>query len=111
MVTDEKNAGMQIYTSKPFVNRAMLRAVDQVFRSGIYTQGPKLAEFEKKFADFCNIKHALAVSNGTVAIELALMALDIKKGDEIIVPSFTTMPSVEPILYLEAKPVFVDVDE
>lgn len=100
-----------IYTSKPFVNKEMLDAVAEVMESGIFTAGKKIIEFEKKFAEFCNIKHAVAVSNGTVAIELVLKALGIKEGDEIIVPSFTTMPTVEPILYLNAKPVFVDIAE
>ncbi len=106
-----ENSKNPIYTSKPFITKDMLDTVSEVFDSGIFSQGEKVAEFEQKFAEFCHAKHAIAVSNGTVAIELILKALEIKEGDEIIVPSFTTMPTIEPILNLGAKPVFADIDE
>ncbi len=100
-----------IYTSKPFVNDEIKEAVLEVLDSGTFALGPKVKEFEEKFAEFCQIKYAVALSNGTIAIELALRALGIKEGDEIIVPSHTTMPTIEPILNLKAKPVFVDIEE
>ena len=104
------NSG-KIFTSKVFVNEEIKSSVNEVFDSGIFTMGGKTKEFEKKFSEYCGIKHAIAVNNGTVAIEIPLMALGIGGGDEIIVPSYTTMPTVEPILHLGAKPVFVDINE
>ena len=104
------NSG-KIFTSKVFVNEEIKNAVNQVFDSGVFTMGEKVKEFERKFSEYCGIKHAIAVANGTVAIEVILKSLGVKEGDEIIVPSHTTMPTVEPILHLKAKPVFVDVSE
>ncbi|MEK6842696.1 MAG: DegT/DnrJ/EryC1/StrS family aminotransferase, partial [Nanoarchaeota archaeon] len=101
----------KIFTSKVFVNDEMKKSVNDVFDSGIFSMGDKNKEFEKKFAEYCGAKHAIAVSNGTIAIEIVLCFLGITEGDEIIVPSHTTMPTVEPILNLNAKPVFVDVLE
>jgi len=100
-----------IYTSRPSLSDSTFSAIKSVLQSRIFTNGPKLKEFEEKFAKFCKTNNATAVSNGTVAIELALRALGIKSGDEIIVPSFTTMPTVEPILHLNAIPVFVDIND
>jgi len=108
-VQDKKSE--KIFTSKVFVNDDMKKAVDEVFDSGVFTSGPKTAEFEKKFAEYCGIKNAIAVSNGTVAIELVLKSLGIGKGDEVIVPSNTTMPTIEPILTVNATPVFADIFE
>src|SRR3989344_3736947 len=101
----------KIYTSKVFVNDEMKRAVNEVFESGIFSNGEKTREFEKSFSEHWGIKHAIAVNNGTVAIEIVLRCLEIKNGDEIIVPSHTTMPTIEPILHLGAKPVFIDIFE
>lgn len=89
----------------------MKDAVNEVFDSGVFTLGEKTKEFEKKFSEYCGTKHALAVSNGTVAIELVLRSLGIKDGDEVIVPSHTTMPTVEPVLAVGATPVFAEISE
>lgn len=105
------NEKEKIFTSKVTVTEKMKDAVNEVFDSGIFTSGEKTKEFETKFADYCGIKHAVAVNNGTLAIELVLRSLKIGKGDEIIVPSHTTMPTVEPILHMNATPVFVDIEE
>jgi perosamine synthetase len=72
------------------------------------SEGKFVAEFEKQFAEFCDAKHALACSNGTVAIHLALLAHDLKPGDEVIVPTFTYIASANAVMYCGAKPVFVD---
>lgn len=101
----------KIFTSKVTVTQEMRDAVNEVFDSGIFTSGPKVKEFEKKFSEYCGVKHAIAVNNGTVAIELVLRALGIGKEDEVIVPSHTTMPTVEPVLQVGAAPVFVDISE
>lgn len=108
---DNRENSRKIFTSKVFINDDMKKAVNEVFDSGVFTMGEKVKEFEKKFAEYCGTKHAIAVSDGTIAIEIVLRSLGIKEGDEVIVPSHTTMPTVEPILNLNAKPVFVDVLE
>ncbi|MBS1665935.1 MAG: DegT/DnrJ/EryC1/StrS family aminotransferase [Bacteroidetes bacterium] len=74
----------------------------------ISSRGKFISAFETSFANFINIKHATSVSNGTVAIHLALVALGIGPGDEVIVPSLTYIASVNAIAYTGAKPVFVD---
>lgn len=107
MASSGENSG-KIFTSKVFVNEEMKKTVNEVFDSGIFTSGEKGKEFEKKFSEYCGVKNSVAVINGTVAIELVLRSLGIGKGDEIIVPSHTTMPTVEPVLHVGAKPVFVD---
>ncbi len=101
----------KIFTSKVFMDDDIKESVSKVLDSGIFTLGSELENFERKFSEFCGIKHAIAVSNGTVAIEIVLKCLGIGKGDEVIVPSHTTMPTIEPILHLNATPVFVDIDE
>ncbi len=108
---DEEKPKKIIYTAKPFVDKGMKDAVNEVLDSGVFTGGKKLKEFEEKFAEFTGAKHAIAVANGTVAIEVVLTGLGVKAGDEIIVPSNTTMPTIEPILRLGAIPIFVDVDD
>jgi perosamine synthetase len=74
----------------------------------ISSKGKFLGQFEERFASYINIKHATAVSNGTVAIHLALIALGIGPGDEVIVPTLTYIASVNAIAYTGATPVFVD---
>ena len=72
--------------------------------------GKYVFQFEKMFSEYLNVKHCLTCSNGTAALHLALLALDIREGDEVIVPSFTFIATVNSILYCGAKPVFVDID-
>jgi len=74
----------------------------------ISSKGKYVSEFEKQFAEFTGVKHATTVSNGTVAIHLALLALGIGPGDEVIVPTLTYIASVNAIVYCGATPVFVD---
>lgn len=76
--------------------------------SWISSKGKFISEFENSFARYIDAPHALSVCNGTVAIHLALLALDIQPGDEIIVPTFTYVASVNTIVQAGAKPVFVD---
>ncbi len=72
--------------------------------------GKYVDAFEREFARFCGVQNAVAVSNGTVALHLALLALDIKAGDEVIVPDLTYIASANAVTYCGAKPVFADVD-
>lgn len=84
-------------------------AVLDTVRSKWISTGPKTAEFENKFASMLKVNHAVALSNCTVALHLALKVLDIKDGDEVICPSLTFVATVNSIKYLNAIPVFADV--
>lgn len=76
----------------------------------ISSKGKFINQFENSFSEFTGIKHSASVSNGTVAIHVALLALGIGENDEVIVPTFTYIASVNAIKYTGAKPVFVDSD-
>jgi len=82
----------------------------EALRSGWITTGPKAKRFEKEFAEYVGAKHALAVSHCTGALHLALWALGIERGDEVITTPFTFTATAEILGYLGARPVFVDVD-
>ncbi len=84
-------------------------AVAEVVRSKWLSVGPRTAEFEQKFAEMMGAAHAVAVSNCTAALHLSLKALGICPGDEVLVPSYTFVASVNAILYQGATPVFVDI--
>lgn len=88
-----------------------LAAVEAVFESGVLVFGPHLEEFEKKFANYCDCKFGVGVGNCTDALEIALRALKISNGDEVITVSNTAVPTVSAIVSAGAIPVFVDVDE
>src|SRR4030042_3616797 len=85
----------------------LARAVESGF---ISTVGPFVPEFEEQFARDVGAKYAVAVQSGTAAIHIALYESCIGKGDEVIVPSLTFIATINPILYLGAKPVIIDVD-
>lgn len=82
-----------------------------VMKTRSLAQGPKVVEFEKAFAEFLEVKHAVAVNSGTAALHAALLALDIGPGDEVITSSFSFIASGNSILYTGAKPVFADIRE
>jgi dTDP-4-amino-4,6-dideoxygalactose transaminase len=86
-----------------------IREVNKVLRSKWLSMGEKVLEFEKKFSQFLKAQHSVAVSSGTAALHLALKSLGIKKGDEVLVPALTFVATVNAILYLGAKPVFLDI--
>ena len=85
-------------------------ALKEPLMSGWLTSGPKVREFEQLFAERHGVKHALAVTSATTALHLALVALGIKEGDEVIVPAFTWVSTANVVLYCGAKVVFVDVN-
>ena len=89
------------------VRRAALTALD----SGKFILGKQVKEFEEQFAKLCNVKNAACVGSGTGAIFLALKCLNLKKGDEVIVPSLSFIASATPLLMHESTPKFVDIDE
>ncbi len=86
------------------------RAVVDTLRSGWITIGPKTEEFENAFAAYVGAKHAIALNSATSALHLALLVSGIKKGDEVITTALTFATSAEVILYVDATPVFADVD-
>jgi len=79
-------------------------------RSGWVTQGKKVEELEISFAKYCGVKYGVAVNSGTAALHVTLASLGIKGGDEIITTPLSCVATTNPILYLNARPVFVDVD-
>ncbi|MDF1534605.1 MAG: DegT/DnrJ/EryC1/StrS family aminotransferase [Methanosarcinaceae archaeon] len=101
---------MHINFSEMYVDSDIKKAVEQVLDSGRYIKGDNLRQFEREYADFCGTKYGVGVSSGTSAILLSLMALGIKKGDEVIVPSHTFIASASPVKFLGATPVYVDID-
>lgn len=89
---------------------ALRAAVDGVLDDGRFILGPETEAFDEEFAAYVGTRHAIGCANGTDAIVLALAALGVGPGDEVVVPSFTFYASVEPIVLLGATPVFCDVD-
>ena len=87
-----------------------IQRVNEVLKSGWIMQGPRVEEFEQAVARFCEVPHAIATSSGTTALHLALEAIGITAGDEVIVPSFSWIASANSIRYCNATPVFCDVD-
>jgi dTDP-3-amino-3,4,6-trideoxy-alpha-D-glucose transaminase len=85
-------------------------AVARVVDSGTYILGPEVAAFEREFAEYCGSSHAVGVANGTEALTIALRALGVGPGDDVVVPSFTFYASAEAIPPTGARPVFCDVD-
>jgi len=101
---------MRINIASPQIGKEEIKAVVDVMKSGMLAQGPKVAEFEEKFAKFIGTKYAVATSNGTTALEVVLRAYGIKEGDEVITTPFTFIASANAILYTGARPVFVDIN-
>jgi len=96
--------------SIPSMGNEEWEALRSPIESGWITQGPKVKEFETMFANRHNVKYALAVSNCTTALHLALLACGIKAGDEVIVPAFTWVATANAVMYCNATPIFVDID-
>jgi perosamine synthetase len=94
----------------PDVGQAEAEAVAEVLESGQLTMGPKVAEFEDGLAAACDVEHAVVVSSGTAALHLAVLALGIGPGDEVIVPAYTFPATANVVALAGAKPVLVDVD-
>lgn len=85
--------------------------IQTVLEHGKYIMGPEVQELEHKLAEYVGVKHVVTCANGTDALQLAMMVLDIKEGDAVFCPTFTFFASAEVIAFANATPVFVDVDE
>src|SRR3989338_3107793 len=96
---------------KPQLGVEEKEAVLQVLDSGMLAQGKKVAEFEQEFAKFIGVQHAIATSNGTTALHAALLAHNIKEGDEVITSPFSFVATANAIRMCGATPVFVDINE
>ena len=96
--------------SLPVTGEEEWQALKEPITKGWLTSGPKVRAFEEAFAARHTVKHAIAVTSATTALHLALIALDIKEGDEVIVPAFTWVSTANVVLYQGAKVVFVDID-
>lgn len=92
------------------VGEEEIAAISEVIRSGWLTMGPKTVEFEERFASYIGASHAIAVSSGTAALHLALDAVGIQPGDEVLIPATTFTATGEVVKYLGARPVIVDIE-
>jgi perosamine synthetase len=98
----------------PIIGEEEIEAVVKVMRHGPLTSalgaGPMVTQFEKNFAGFAGVKHAVAVNTGTAALHSAVVAAGVKQGDEVILPSFTFVATAEAVVMAGGKPVFTDID-
>lgn len=96
--------------SRPDIGELEIDAVVAVLRSSRLSLGPKLVGFEEKVAEYIGVPHGVAVSSGTAGLHLALLALGVREGDEVLVPSFTFIAAANAIRYVGAVPVFVEIE-
>jgi len=101
----------QIPIAKPLLGSEEEDAIKQVLQSGMLVQGKQVKAFEEAFADYIGVEHAVAVTNGTIALDLALKALKLDPGDEVIVPAFSFIATSNCVLFQGAKPIFADIDQ
>jgi perosamine synthetase len=106
----EDPRGLNIPITKPLLDEREQELVAEVIASGWVTQGPRVEEFEQVFAAYVGSPHAVAVTSCTTALHLALLALDVGPGSEVIVPSMTFIATANTILHAGAIPVFAEVD-
>jgi UDP-4-amino-4,6-dideoxy-N-acetyl-beta-L-altrosamine transaminase len=104
------DTNMNIPFYVPWITEEDKDSVMEALNSRWLTGGPKAHKFEKQFAAFIGVKHAVSVNSGTAALHLALRALNLKPGDEVIVPVLTFAATANTVLYCGVKPIFADVD-
>lgn len=100
----------QVSVAEPILGDDERKNIAEVMESGRFVQGPFVKQFEEKWADYVGVDHAVAVTNGTVAIQLALNALGLEPGDEVIVPSLTFGSTATAVVHQGGIPVFADID-
>ena len=101
----------RISLSKPFINQEIRDAVLGVLDSGRFILGPQCQAFERELAHMAARKHAVLASSWTAGVYLLHLAMGLQPGDEVLVPSHTAFPSIEPMLHCGAKPAFIDIDD
>jgi dTDP-4-amino-4,6-dideoxygalactose transaminase len=106
-----QGTGDRIRLGWPDVGRAELDAVAEVLDDGMLTMGPRVAELEEELARACEVEQAVAVSSGTAALHLAVLALGLEPGDEVVVPAYTFPATANVVALAGLVPVLVDVDE
>src|SRR5437899_10934014 len=107
----DSGAPAMINVFKPAMGDEEIQAIAEVIRSGWIGLGPKTAEFEREFAAFVEVPHAVALNSCTAALNLALKLLEIKNGDEVIVPTMTFVSTAHAVAYNLAYPIFADVEK
>ncbi|WP_130177274.1 DegT/DnrJ/EryC1/StrS aminotransferase family protein [Cryobacterium sp. SO1] len=100
----------RINVMKPWMGAEEILALSEVIESGWVAQGPRVAQFEHEFAASMQAEHAIATSNCTTALHLALIVAGVEAGDEVIVPSFSFVATANAPTYVGARPIFIDVD-
>jgi len=95
---------------RPEIGDEEITAVAETLRSGWLTTGPRVNEFEKAFANYVGAAHAVAVNSGTAALHLALDAIGLREGDEVLVPTMTFAATAEVVLYFKACPILIDCE-
>jgi dTDP-4-amino-4,6-dideoxygalactose transaminase len=102
---------MEIPFHKPYIAEEEISEVVDTLKSGWITMGPKTIRFEEEFARYISSKYAVAVNSGTAALHLAVKAIDLKPGDEVIIPTTTFTATGEVVCYGNAVPMIIDVDK
>lgn len=103
-------ADIKVSIAKPIIGEEEIENVVEVLKSGMIAQGPKVAEFEEKFAKWVGAKYAVATNSGTAALHVTLLSCGIGPGDEVITTPFTFIATGNAIVYTGATPVFADID-
>ena len=102
---------VDLQTQYEFIKDQVDSSVLEIFKRGTFINGPSVKEFQTELEEYLKVKHVIPCANGTDALQIALMSLDLKPGDEIITSDFTFAATVEVIALLRLKPVLVDIDE
>src|SRR2546429_4945063 len=101
----------KIPLSRVYHSETIDRRILDVVKTGNFILGPECKTFEKELAAYFGVKHVVLSSSWTAAVHLLHLAQGLKSGDEILVPSLTAFPSIEPMIHVGAKPVFCDIDD
>ena len=110
-ITQEHLAFIDLAKQRARLGDGLDRAIQRVLAHGSYIMGPEVRELEIGLSDFCGAQHTITCSNGTDALGLILMALELDAGDAVLCPSFTFAATAEAVSWFGASPVFVDIDE
>ncbi|WP_298501388.1 DegT/DnrJ/EryC1/StrS aminotransferase family protein [uncultured Methanobrevibacter sp.] len=103
-------SNIKVPIAKPIIGEEEIENVVEVLKSGMIAQGPKVEEFEERYAEWVGADYGIAVNSGTAALHVALLSCGVGEGDEVITTPFTFIASGNSILYTGAKPVFADID-